>query len=521
MRGALLRASLAAAWALCADAAPCDIFASGGTPCVAAHSVVRALYAGYNGPLYSVNRTRDGARMDVRTLQAGGYADSAAQDAFCAPPAPAPPPALPALGSVVTLAPAGLPGYSFRHCDAQGFVTPDELGNADHLFTLVAALSGAPFPAAVSFRSVNFPAWYVSRVAGAEPGRLGIAQAPAAADASWAVAAAAGGAGFTLALAGAGFAAVGGNCTGSCARNYAPPAASVYLAAQPTPWRVAAPPGPPACTIAALYDQSPRGNHLLVGPAGGNGGADRPVDAARLRVTAGGNPVYAAYFEGGGQGYRRDNTSGVATGNDPETLYMVTSGTHFNCGCCFDCACGAAAQPQAVRRHRAKLQPPVCQLPPVRPRCLARLPRLARASADGNAETNNNDDGAGSALHFIHHLPDACALPCWLPACARACTAARRAALRPRAAAHRTPPSPVRSQLWRLCTSAAGTPNTTAVGVAAEVTMEQRKPALGRCLIWRTACGRAARPTPSTRLSSRLNLSSQWPWSKAGPTALR
>ena len=45
--------------------------------------------------------------------------------------------------------------------------------------------------------------------------------------------------------------------------------------------------------------------------------------------------MYAAYFEGG-MGYRIDKTSGVATGNDPETIYTVTSGKHFNGGCCFD-----------------------------------------------------------------------------------------------------------------------------------------------------------------------------------------
>eukprot|EP01047_Picozoa_sp_COSAG01_P137750 COSAG01_NODE_68311_length_264_cov_0.939394_1_plen_71_part_10 len=31
---------------------PCDIYAAGGTPCVAAHSTVRALYASYTGMLY-------------------------------------------------------------------------------------------------------------------------------------------------------------------------------------------------------------------------------------------------------------------------------------------------------------------------------------------------------------------------------------------------------------------------------------------------------------------------------------
>lgn len=31
-----------------------------------------------------------------------------------------------------------------------------------------------------------------------------------------------------------------------------------------------------------------------------------------------------------------DNTTGIATGNDPESIYAVMSGTHFNDGCCFD-----------------------------------------------------------------------------------------------------------------------------------------------------------------------------------------
>ena len=37
---------------------PCDIYAAGGTPCVAAHSTVRALYGSYNGTLYQVRRPR-------------------------------------------------------------------------------------------------------------------------------------------------------------------------------------------------------------------------------------------------------------------------------------------------------------------------------------------------------------------------------------------------------------------------------------------------------------------------------
>lgn len=68
---------------------PCDIYATGGTPCVAAHSTTRALYASYNGPLYQVMRQSDGKTLDIGVVQpsagdAGGYADAAAQDAFCA-----------------------------------------------------------------------------------------------------------------------------------------------------------------------------------------------------------------------------------------------------------------------------------------------------------------------------------------------------------------------------------------------------------------------------------------------------
>ena len=69
----------------------CDIYASAGSPCVAAHSTTRALYAAYNGPLYQVLRQSDGKTLDIPVVQSaaspipdpGGYADAAAQDRFC------------------------------------------------------------------------------------------------------------------------------------------------------------------------------------------------------------------------------------------------------------------------------------------------------------------------------------------------------------------------------------------------------------------------------------------------------
>jgi hypothetical protein len=61
---------------------PCDIFKSGSTPCVAAHSTVRALFGAYGGKLYQV-RNAGGTTKDISAVAAGGVADAAAQDAFC------------------------------------------------------------------------------------------------------------------------------------------------------------------------------------------------------------------------------------------------------------------------------------------------------------------------------------------------------------------------------------------------------------------------------------------------------
>src|ERR1700743_1525661 len=67
-----------------AGTGPCDLYAAGGTPCVAAHSTTRALFGSYSGRLYQVRRASDGATTDIGTLTAGGFANAAAQDSFCA-----------------------------------------------------------------------------------------------------------------------------------------------------------------------------------------------------------------------------------------------------------------------------------------------------------------------------------------------------------------------------------------------------------------------------------------------------
>jgi hypothetical protein len=168
---------------------PCDIYAAGGTPCVAAHSTTRALYASYNGPLYQVMRLSDHRVKNIGVVQpralpvpdAGGYADAAAQDAFCA------------------------------------------------------------------------------------------------------------------------------NTT---------------------------------CLITEIYDQSGHGNNLTQAPHGGFsgpalGGFDNLPIADMAPVTVGGHKAYGAFIEPG-MGLRDDDTNGIATGDQPEGMYWVIDGQHYNDGCCFD-----------------------------------------------------------------------------------------------------------------------------------------------------------------------------------------
>jgi len=159
---------------------PCDIYQAGNTPCVAAHSTVRALYDKYTGPLYQVQRASDNARKNIGLL-ADGYANAAEQDAFCA------------------------------------------------------------------------------------------------------------------------------NTT---------------------------------CIITRIYDQSPEHNDLAISSGGhfkgpGPNGSDLGAAADALPITAGGHQVYGVSISPG-MGYRNNRSSGVAINGRPEAMYMVSSGTHFNSGCCFD-----------------------------------------------------------------------------------------------------------------------------------------------------------------------------------------
>jgi non-reducing end alpha-L-arabinofuranosidase len=164
------------------SAGPCDLYASGNTPCVAAHSTTRALYSAYAGPLYQVKRRSDGATRKIKPLVAGGVAHAAAQDSFCAST---------------------------------------------------------------------------------------------------------------------------------------------------------------SCVITVIYDQSGKGNDLTPAPPGGaasgNGtdGFDLPANATAAPVTLNGNKAYGVYISPG-MGYRNDDTTGIATDDEPEGMYAVLDGTHYNDQCCFD-----------------------------------------------------------------------------------------------------------------------------------------------------------------------------------------
>jgi hypothetical protein len=100
------------------------------------------------------------------------------------------------------------------------------------------------------------------------------------------------------------------------------------------------------CTISILYDQSGKGNHLTKAPGGSatyGPNADVEAVADALPTTIGGHKAYgvhvtpsASWTASGQTGYRNTKTNGTATGDDPETEYMVTDGTYFNGSCCFD-----------------------------------------------------------------------------------------------------------------------------------------------------------------------------------------
>ena len=93
------------------------------------------------------------------------------------------------------------------------------------------------------------------------------------------------------------------------------------------------------CTISVLYDQSPQGNDLKKAPSGAtwlpNGGVESSATAGK--ISASGHTVYGIYVTGNSNvAYRNNSTKGIATGDQPEAMYMVVDGKRFSSVCCFD-----------------------------------------------------------------------------------------------------------------------------------------------------------------------------------------
>jgi len=94
------------------------------------------------------------------------------------------------------------------------------------------------------------------------------------------------------------------------------------------------------CLINVIYDQSGRGNHLYQAPPGtfkgpAKAGFDTQPIADMAPITIGGHKAYGVYIMPG-MGLRNNNASGIAINDEPEGMYYVIDGTHYDSGCCFD-----------------------------------------------------------------------------------------------------------------------------------------------------------------------------------------
>jgi hypothetical protein len=98
------------------------------------------------------------------------------------------------------------------------------------------------------------------------------------------------------------------------------------------------------CVFSIIYDQSPFGNHLTPAPPGSNKATPgRPARADRHKVKISGQTVYGILFRPN-EGYRANcyacpyptGAAGTAVGDEPQTVYMVSSQEDLINGCCFD-----------------------------------------------------------------------------------------------------------------------------------------------------------------------------------------
>jgi len=93
-----------------------------------------------------------------------------------------------------------------------------------------------------------------------------------------------------------------------------------------------------ACVVTVVYDQSGKGNDLWYQGSSVVPGSNQssPATATTESLHVGGAKVYSLYINAGNSYWRDGSQSGVPTGSQPEGIYIVTSGKHYNGGCCFD-----------------------------------------------------------------------------------------------------------------------------------------------------------------------------------------
>jgi len=94
------------------------------------------------------------------------------------------------------------------------------------------------------------------------------------------------------------------------------------------------------CFINLIYDQSGKGNHLYQAPPGtfkgpAKGGFNTQPIADMAPISIGGHKAYGVYIMPG-MGFRNNNANDIAIDDEPEGIYYVIDGTHYDSGCCFD-----------------------------------------------------------------------------------------------------------------------------------------------------------------------------------------
>jgi hypothetical protein len=100
------------------------------------------------------------------------------------------------------------------------------------------------------------------------------------------------------------------------------------------------------CTIMKVYDQSGKGNTVeaeIPGVTLGNGNnaheghsGQTAANAAQESLMVGGHKVYSLYTKQSQAYWHDGSATGIPLGASPQGIYVVTSGKHFNGGCCYD-----------------------------------------------------------------------------------------------------------------------------------------------------------------------------------------